>query len=125
MANLDQLLNIAYMIGIIASICGAFFVGKRARIKESITAAAQLNETLEKEVDALRRRVVDLERDRSRQYEVLDTIRYALKQKGLKIIIDGDFVTLADQSGVPKITRIKTRQQTAQLAQGDDDEDAS
>lgn len=125
MPNLDQVLSIVYMIVIIASICGAFFIGRKARTREINLASTQLNETLDNEIKALRRRVTDLERDRNRQYDIIDTIRFALKQENLQIVIDGEFVSLL-KPGVPsKITRIKTRQQTAQLTQEDDDEDAS
>lgn len=110
--NLNQLinsLNSVYLILLIGAIIGAFFVGRRGRSKEINEANTQLNSTLNQEIEALRRRVIDLERDRNRQYDILDTIRYALRQEGLSIVINGEFVSLLKPGTPNKITRIKSR----------------
>lgn len=109
MNQLIENINAVYAILLIGSILGAFFVGRRGRTKEINDASIQLNATLNAEIEALRRRVADLEHDRNRQYDILDTIRYALRQEGLSIVINGEFVSLL-KPGVPsKITRIKNR----------------
>lgn len=124
MTELLQNLNGIYVLIACAGLVGAFFAGRRGRNKEITDAATQLNETLDKEIEALRRRVVDLEQDRNRQYDILDTIRYALRQEGLSIVINGEFVSLL-KTGMPnKITRIKPRRPTPPPQQNDDDDDA-
>lgn len=81
-------------------------------IQERVIAAQKEREEL------LSRRIEELERDRDRQSSILSTIRYALKQRGLKIVIEGDFVTLSEAGGKSsKVTRIQDR--SAML---DDDE---
>lgn len=70
----------------------------------------RLIKALKEEVDHLNKKVSEVEKDRERQNSVLSTIRYVLKQRGLKITIDGDFVTLSESSGKSsRATRIQDR----------------
>lgn len=126
MNELFQWFNGLYILLITAGMVGAFFAGRRGRNKEINDANIQLNETLEKEMNALRRRIADLERDHNRQYDVLDTIRYALASENLKIVINGDFVSLIKPGAPNKITRIKSRRSPTHplpAAGGDDDDE--
>lgn len=128
MNELFQWFNGLYILLVAAGMVGAFFAGRRGRNKEINDANMQLNETLEKEMSALRRRIGDLERDRTRQYDVIDTIRYALASENLKIVINGDFVSLMKPGAPNKITRIKSRRVPSSplpaTGGDDDDEDA-
>ncbi len=119
---LSQNLNVFYLLLSCASLVGAFLVGRRGRAKEINEAATQLNETLNREIEALRRRVADLEKDRNRQYDILDTIRYALRQEGLSVVIDGEFVSLLKQGAPNKITRIRSRVSSVPLPQEEQDQ---
>ena len=122
---LAQNLNLLYALFAIAAFAGAFLVGRRGRVKEINAASAQLNETLTREIEALRRRVVDLERDRNRQYDILDTIRYALRQENLSIVINGEFISLMRPGTPSKITRIKSRRPVHNDDNGDEAESGS
>ena len=124
MGDFFQQINGLYILFLLAGLGGAFFVGRRGRTKEINDASAQLNETLNKEIEALRRRVGDLEEDRNRQYDILDTIRYALRQEGLSVVINGEFVSLMKPGAPNKITRIKSRRRP-KPAQTDDDDDSN
>lgn len=63
----------------------------------------------ERVIAALKEEIEVLNRQNARQNSVISTILYTLKQRGLKIIIDGDFVTLEESGKSSKITRIQDR----------------
>ncbi len=122
MNDLLQNLNGLYILFLCAALVGAFFVGRRGRTKEINEASAQLNETLNKEIEALRRRVADLEEDRNRQNDILDTIRYAMRQEGLSVVINGNFVSLIKPGAPNKITRIRSRKKPVAPSREEDDD---
>jgi len=61
------------------------------------------------------------------QDRVIATIRYAIKQYGLRIVIQGDFVTINDATGKSRTTPIQTRPAAVKplLPNDDDDSDVS
>lgn len=72
----------------------------------------------ERVIVALKDEIEILNRKYARQNSIISTILYALKQRGLKIVIEDDFVTLSEAGGKSsKIMHIQDR--TALL---DDDE---
>jgi hypothetical protein len=107
--DLFQSINGFYLLLLIGGIVGGVFAGRRTSNKEISDATTQLNETLEKEIEALRRRVADLEQARGRQDNILDAIRYALRQYRLRVVINGEFVSLIDDQGISKVTHIGAR----------------
>ena len=105
---------------------GGFLAFRKGYSKETEDAMERLNKTLDGEIQVLRRRVDDLERERATQDRVIATIRYALKQYGLRVTIAGDFVTLNDTSGKSKSTRIQPAAPVQPLAPTlSDDDDAA
>jgi hypothetical protein len=119
---IPQLLNFLPYIGTVLSIgitLGALFIALRGGYSK---AAGEIQErvisALKQEVEVLNKRVEEMEKDRDRQDHILSTIRYALKKEGLRIAIDGDYVTISQASSKSsKITRIQDRK-----AQLDNDE---
>lgn len=75
----------------------------------------QASEIQDQTINALKTRVETLEgqvesdaKELTRLRQVLNTVRQALKRRGLHIEIEGDFVTLVDvDSGQTKTTRIQ------------------
>lgn len=114
-------LNVVLAIGLIV---GGFFALRKGYSKEAGEAQERLIGALEKEVATVRREVEDLKRERSTQDNVIKTIRYLLKEYGLKVTITGDVVTINDGSGNRKTTRIHPPAPVKPLAPEDDDTDA-
>ncbi len=116
--NYLPILNIVLLVGLTL---GGILAVRKGFFQE----AGQIQETaldaLEKEVASLRRKVDDLEKERSTQDQVIATIRYLLKQYGLRITIAGDVVTVSDSAGKSKFTRI---QKLPVKSPDDDDPDA-
>lgn len=100
-----SLLATILSIGTIAG--GFFFAFKRGHNKEAQAIEARVIAGLEKEVQILRNKIEDLEKERATQDGVISTIRYALSQYQLKITIADGFVTLENQRGQRKITPIR------------------
>ncbi len=76
-------------------------------------AARQLSEIQTKVIEAqknqletMEERIAQLEREEERDKRVLATIRYALKQRGLFIRVNGDYITLVDR-GREKIVQLR------------------
>lgn len=125
MSNILSLTSPIYLILAIAAIVGALFVFKRGAAKATNEAMELLNDTLNKEIVALRRRVDDLEKERATQDRVIATIRYALKQYRLKITIAGDVVTIHAPNGTSQSVPVQDRAQIKPILTGtSEDEDA-
>lgn len=123
---IPQIISFLPIIGIVLSVgitLGTLFFALRGGYSR---AASEIQErvidALKEREELLSKRIEDLEKDRDRQNSILSTIRYALKQRGLKITIEGEFVTLSESGGKSsKITRIQDR--SAMLA--DDEADVN
>lgn len=120
--NFLPYLNIVLMICLAV---GGFVAWRKGYSQESNTIQVSTIDALKEEVASLRRKVDDLEKERSTQDRVIATIRYALKSQGLRVTIEGDFVTLRDTTGKSKVTRIQERLMVQPVpAPEDDDSDA-
>lgn len=102
-----SLFNAAVALGLIVV---GFFALRNRYSKEAGQAQERLIGALEKEVASLRREVEDLTRERNTQDGVISTIRHLLLQKGWKILINGEFVSLIDKAGKSTGTRIQARE---------------
>lgn len=108
---LATLLSVGMTVGTLVFALHGGYSRESGQIQERVITA------LKEEVSALNTRIEEMEKDRNRQNSILSTIRYALKQRGLKIVIEGDFVTLSEAGEKSsKVVRIQDR--TALL--GDD-----
>lgn len=123
--NIQDFLPILNIVLLIGLAIGGIFAFKKGYSQEAGRIQESTIDALKEEVASLRRKVDDLERERATQDRVIATIRYALKSQGLRITIQGDFVTLNDASGKSKTTRIQPQAPVNQIAPDDDDSDAS
>lgn len=113
-ALIDLIVLVAVSFGVFLAFRTSMANAERA-IQDRVIIA------LKDERELLNSKIQNLERDYARQNSVLSTIRYALMQRGLRITIEGEFVTLSEAGGkLSKVTRIQDR--STQL---DDDMDAS
>jgi hypothetical protein len=89
---------------------GGFFALRHGSAKQAAEVEDRVIKALQVEIESLRRKVDDLEKDNSRLSQALDTIRRGLRQRGLKITIEGDMVTFEDaSSGKSNIIRIQDK----------------
>jgi len=123
--NIQDLLSILNLVLVIAIASGGIWGFKWASKKGYSQEAGQLQESvigaLKEEVAALRRKVDDLANERATQDRVIATIRYALKQFGLRVTISGDFVTIQDASGKTKTTHVQDRAIVKPIVPDEDD----
>lgn len=120
--SLQDFLPLLSIILTLCAVVGGFFAFKKGYSQEAGAIQERVIEALKDEVKALKSKIESLETERSTQDRVLSTIRYALKQYGMRIVISGDFVTVRDASGKNKTTRIQALPVPSQAL--DDDEDA-
>lgn len=104
---------------------GGFFALRHGSAKQAAEVEERVIGALQAEIGALRRKIDDLEKERSTQDRVIATIRYALKDHGLSIIIRGDFVTLKDNTGKSKTTQIQQPAQPKPIVAAQDDDTAN
>lgn len=105
---------------------GGFFTLRRGASKQAQEVADRVIAGLTAEVDTLRRRIDDLEKERSTQDNVIKTIRYLLKQYDLKVTIGpGDMVTISDSNGNRKSTRVQQPAPIKPIAQPTDDDETA
>jgi hypothetical protein len=115
---LELLSPLVLIVGIIAG-----YLSLRSSLAKSQTAISlRVREELQAENEILRSRLQRIELDRDQQDRILTTIRYVLKQRGLRIIIDGDFVTLDDGTGQGKVVRIQDKLPKNPRPSADNDE---
>lgn len=119
MSFLQDFLPILNIVLLVCLFIGGIFAWRRGYSQESNAIQASVIDALKEEVESLRRKVDDLEKERSTQDQVIASIRYLLKTYGLRITIAGDVVTINDAAGKSKITRI----QKLPAKSGADDED--
>lgn len=122
---LSPLIDLVYLVVLAGIAVGGVLAVRKGQNKETQEAMKTLNETLDGEITALRRRVDDLEKERATQDRVIATIRYALKQYRLKITISGDVVTIHAPNGTSQSVPVQDRAQIKPILTGtSEDEDA-
>lgn len=113
-------INVVLALGLTV---GGFIALRKGYSRETGELQERLITTLKDEVQVLTRKVDDLEQDRASQDRVLATIRYALRQYGLRIVIAGNFVTINDAQGQQKSVRVQDRASVKPLNPLDDDDE--
>lgn len=115
-------------LNVVLTVCmvvGGIFALRKGIFQTSNNLQQTTIETLQAEVASLRRKMDDMDKERATQDRVIATIRYALKSRGLRIIIQGDYVTLKDNTGKSLTTPIQDRAQVQPLHDTEDEEDDS
>src|SRR5581483_695211 len=95
----------------------AFFAVKNGVMQSANQAQGSAISALRTEVETLRERVEDAEKENSRLEQIIDTICVALKKRGLVISIQGEMVSIEDKRGGSTTTRIRP----VRLTNQDDD----
>lgn len=105
--NLPDFLPVLNIVLLVGLTVGGLLAFRKGYSKEAGAIQERVITALKDEVSTLRDKVESLERERATQDRVIATIRYALKQHGLRVIISGDFVTLKERNGQSHTTRVQ------------------
>jgi hypothetical protein len=98
---------------------GGIFAFRQGYSRMAITVREDVISALNSQIDTLKDQVVALEKEIERQKVIVSTIRYALKQRGLYIRVNGDVITMVDR-GRPDTTQVRIGQTASE--NGDDEE---
>lgn len=109
MTDILSILNLVLCIGLAIGGLAAFrhgFTRTANEVQERVIHA------LESEINALKDRLGELEKENARLTQIIATIRTALRRRGLFITIDGELVSIRDRAGkLTQTTRIQGSQQ--------------
>ena len=104
--NINTLLDILYLVITIGVIIGglvAFRISVHRTNMEMQKTAGEIQDrvitALQGEIDSLKDRISELEKENSRLKRDFGLVRAALKRRGLTISIDGDLVSISDEHG--------------------------
>lgn len=105
--NFLQLLSsLAGLISFGATVIGAFFLIKNGVGKSTNEAQESAINAMKSELDTLRGRIEDTEKENAGLKQTIQTICEALKLRGLVITIQGEMVNIQDSNG-STTTRIR------------------
>lgn len=99
MSTVYVLLSIAQMILVIGATIGGFFGFRNARRATLVTLQRETIEALQQQIDALKDKQADLEKENAHLHYLIETIQAALTQSGSVVTITGDLVTIRDANG--------------------------
>lgn len=104
MTEILSIFNLVLCVGLAIGGLAAFrngFARTANEVQERVINA------LESEINALKDRLGELEKENARLTHVIATIRTALRRRGLFVTIDGELVSIRDHSGkLTQATRI-------------------
>lgn len=85
----------------------AFFAVKSGKMQSANQAQGSAIAAMRSELETLRERIEDAEKENSRLEQIIDTICSALKIRGMVITVQGEMVHIQDQNGstTTKITK--------------------
>jgi YD repeat-containing protein len=110
MASILSVLNLVLCLGLAVGGLAAFrhgFARTANEVQERVINA------LESEINALKDRLGELEKENARLTQVIATIRMAMRRRGLLVTIDGELVSIRDRAGkFTQATRIQSSQLT-------------
>lgn len=97
----------AGLLGFGIAVVVAFFAVRSGVLKSANDAQSSAISALRTEVETLRERVEDAEKENTRLEQIIDTICVALKKRGLVISIQGEMINIEDKRGGSTTTRIR------------------
>jgi predicted nucleic acid-binding Zn-ribbon protein len=98
----STLYNIMSIISItltVATLCGGYAAFRSSLMHTANAVQERVITALQSEIDAVRARIDDLERENTRLRHTIETICAALKTRGIVVSIDGDMVNIRDGVG--------------------------
>lgn len=109
-----RIMDILQLISALAGVLGlgiaaavAFFAVKNGVMKSANVAQSSTIDAMRDEIQLLRERVEDTEKENMRLEQIIDTICAALKKRGLVISIQGEMINIQDKRGGSTTTRIR------------------
>lgn len=96
---------------LLLALIGGFFAFRNGKRTELVKLQRETIEALQQRTASLEQKIGDLEKENHLQQHIIDTIISALKTRGMAVTVDGDMVTIADESGASshkKLTTTKT-----------------
>lgn len=104
-------LSIVNLLFLIGGSIGAILFTRRGRKVEIVHIQDETIVALEQQIKAIKDKLTDLERDKFRLQQIIETIQAALLKRGIHVTIDGDLVIVSDTkvsvSAKTQTTRIK------------------
>jgi coenzyme F420-reducing hydrogenase alpha subunit len=94
-----HLFGIMEIIITICAVIGGYFAFKKTQRETIIKFQKETIDSMKDRIDLLESRVEDLAKENYSLKQTLETIKEALKQRGMKVTIDGDLVTISDDQG--------------------------
>lgn len=110
-AIIQSLNAYAGLFSFLIVVIGAFFAS-RFMAKNNVSEATNQAQNdailaMQEEIASLRRKVEDINKDKIRLEQTIDTICAALKIRGMVITIQGELIHIEDKNGKTTTTRIK------------------
>lgn len=96
MENILSILNLVLVIGLAIGGWVAFRYGVTRTANE---VQERVINALESEINALKNRLSELEKENARLTQVIAIIRTSLRRRGVFITIDGEMVSIRDKAG--------------------------
>lgn len=97
------IMNFLMLFGLVF---GTFMSWRNGKMATANEVQDRVINALQHQIDSLQDRLSAQEKENARQGQIINTIKSALKQRGLSVTIDGDLVSIAD-SGLMQATRIQ------------------
>ena len=118
---------VAGIVGV-GSLLGTFYISFRnGRATGLMNIQQQTIMALQQQLELLRTRIVELEKENAKHELMQETIISALNRKGMRVTIDGDMVTISGKDGSsstvkqqqpkPKITKTVVRTEKSETAE--------
>lgn len=111
---MGRVVDIVQLISALAGVLGfgmaafvAYFVVKNGVMKSTSEAQSSTIDAMRDEIQLLRERVEDAEKENIRLEQTIQTICVALKKRGLVISIQGEMINIQDRKGGSTTTRIR------------------
>lgn len=98
---------------LLLALIGGFFAFRNGKRTELVKLQKDTIDALQQRADSLEKKIGDLEKENHLQQHIIDTIISALKQRGMAVTVDGDMVTIADESGASSHKRLTTTKTVA------------
>lgn len=108
MTDILSILNLVFCIGLAV---GGFAAFRHGFTRTANEVQERVIHALESEINALKDRLGELEKENARLTHIIATIRTAMRRRGLFVSVDGELVSIRDRAGkLTQATRIQDSQ---------------
>lgn len=108
-----ELLNYINTALYIVTAIGGVYAFVRAKKSETIRIQNDTIQAMQQQIEVIKAKLDDMEKENSRLKQIIETIQFALRAKGIHITIDGDMVEISEQK---KRSSISTRKRSTKIA---------